>query len=156
MPRDERGLVNELQELAAVSRVILYALMGVIGFLTLVIGWAQVGIIRGKPFKNPDGTADDWREQKIFYGIAVADLTVACPLSLVSLGLTFAAPKLGLFLLGGVSVWLVWSNVMTTVTSLRFEKPPITVEWLIVFPFGAAVGLAYLAWILVHFDTIYS
>lgn len=148
--------MNALEALSATSRFALYVILGLIGILTLIIGWAQLGIIRGKPFKNPDGTADDWREQKIFYGIAVADLTVACPLSLVSLRLTFAAPRLGLFLLAGVSVWLVWSNVMTTVTSLRFEKPRITTEWLIVFPFGAAIGLAYLVWILVHFDTIYS
>ena len=147
---------NALEVLSTVSRSVLYVLLGLIGLLTALIGWAQFGIIRGSPFKNPDGTADDWREQKIFYGIAAADLTVACPLSFVSLGLTFAAPKLGLFLMAGVCVWLVWSNVMTTVTSLRFENPRITMQWLIVFPFGAAVGLAYLVWILVHFQTIYS
>ncbi len=148
--------MNELEALSATSRFTLYLLLGLIGLLSVIIGWAQLGIIRGKPFENPDGTADDWREQKIFYGIALADLTVACPLSFVSLALTFTAPRLGLFLLAGVSVWLVWSNVMTTATSLRFEKPRITIEWLIVFPFGMAVGVAYLVWILLHFDAIYS
>jgi hypothetical protein len=148
--------MNGLEVLPVISRVLLYVLLSLIAFLTLAVAWAQVGCIRGRPFKNPDGTADDWREQKIFYGIAWADLTVACPLSVVGLALTFLAPKLGLLMLAGVSVWLVWASVMTTVTSLRFEKPQITLPWLVVFPFGAIVGLAYLVWILIHFEAVYA
>ena len=148
--------MNALAVLPLVSRILLYVLLSMIAFLTLAVAWAQVGCIRGRPFQNPDGSADDWREQKIFYGIAWADLTVACPLSLAGLGLTFAVPKFGLLLLTGVSVWLVWANVMTTVTSLRFEKPRITLPWLVVFPFGALVGLAYFVWVLIHFQAMYA
>jgi len=147
--------MNGLEELSLVSRVLLYVLLSLIALLTLAVAWAQVGCLRGRPFQNPDGTADDWRDQKIFYGIAWADLAVTCPLSIVGLALAFATPKLGLFLLAGVSVWLVWANIMTTVTSLRFEKPRITLPWLVVFPFGSIVGLAYLLWILLHFDLVY-
>ncbi len=147
--------MNGLEEIDGASRVCLYVLLALIAFLTFVVAWAQIGCVRGRPFKNPDGTADDWREQKIFYGIAWADLIVACPLSVAGLGLTFVNPRPGLFMLAGVSVWLVWANVMTTVTSLRFEKPRITLSWLVVFPFGLIVGLAYLVWILVHFNVLY-
>jgi hypothetical protein len=145
-----------LEALPASSRITLYVILALIGFLTLIVGWAQAGCIRGRPFQNPDGTADDWREQKIFYGMAWADLVVACPLSLIGLAMVFTAPRLGFFLLGGVSVWFLWANVMTTVTSLRFEKPRITLQWLVVFPFGFFVGLAYLAWILIHFETVFG
>jgi hypothetical protein len=61
----------------------------------------------------------------------------------------------GFYLLALVSFWFVWANMMTTVNSLRFEKPKITLNWFIVFPFGILVGLAYIAWTLIHFDTIY-
>jgi hypothetical protein len=43
---------------------------------------------------------------------------------------------------------------MTTVTSLRFEKPRITAESLLVFPFGTLVGAFYLIWILIHFGIV--
>ena len=143
--------MNDLAELSVSSRVVLYGILALMALLTLAVGWAQIGILRGRPFENPDGTADDWREQKIFYGIAWADLTVACPLAAVGLALALPAPRTGLFLLVGVAVWFVWTNVMTTVTSLRFEAPRITVSWLVVFPLGAVVGLMYLVWMAFHF-----
>ena len=145
-----------LETLPLSSALSLHIVLALIGLLTLIVAWAQIGCLRGRPFQNPDGTSDDWREQKIFYGIAWADLTVAVPLSLTGLVMTFTSPRAGLFILGGVSVWFVWSNTMTTVTSLRFEHPRITLQWLIVFPFGLVVGLAYLAWILLHFGVVYG
>ncbi|KPJ87545.1 MAG: hypothetical protein AMS18_14490 [Gemmatimonas sp. SG8_17] len=148
--------MNTLTNLSAISLVLLYGLIAMIAVLTIIVGWAQIGCLRGHPFKNPDGTIDDCREQKLFYGIAWADLVVACPLSLVGLVAVFTAPRIGLLLLTGVSVWLVWANVMTTVTSLRFEKPRITLQWLLVFPFGSFVGLAYLIWMLFHFEAVYG
>jgi hypothetical protein len=47
------------------------------------------------------------------------------------------------------------ANVVTTATSYRFEIPKITANWLIVYPFGVLVGLAYFAWTVVHFEAIY-
>ena len=138
------------------SRISLYGLLSLIALLTLVVLWAQIGCIRGRFFANPDGTKDDWRDQKLFYGIAWADVTVACPASLAGLALTVIAPRLGLFVLALVSFWLLWASVMTTVTSLRFEKPTITLQWIIVFPLGALVGLAYIVWVFVHFDVIFG
>ena len=148
--------MNGLETLSGMSRASLYTVVALMGLLTLIVAWAQVGCLRDRPFKNPDGTADDWREQKVFYGIAWADLTVACPLSVAGIIALFFDPGLGLLLLTGVGVWMLWSNVMTTVTSLRFEKPRISAAWLLVFPFGGVVGLAYLIWILVHFDWVYG
>ncbi len=144
-----------MSELSLFSQISLYVLLALMGLLALIVWWAQVGVLRGKPFKNPDGTVDDWHEQKIFYGISFADVFLACPISIAGVILIFPAPRWGFYLLTMVSFWFLWANVMTTVTSLRFEKPKITLQWFIVFPFGAIVGLAYIVWTVVHIDVIF-
>jgi hypothetical protein len=145
----------DMQSLSTISQITFYVLLVLIGLLTLIIwGW-QIQVLRGKAMKNPDGSADDWHEQKIFYGISVADVFVACPLSIIGIVLVFVSPRWGVYLLASVSFWLLWSNIMTTATSLRFEKPRITLNWFIVFPFGALVGVAYLVWTVLHFDIVY-
>jgi len=144
-----------MQELSLLSQISLYVLLGLIGLFALIVwGW-QVSVLRGKAMKNPDGSTDDWHEQKTHYGIALADIFLACPASILGVVLVFVSPRWGHYLLALVSFWFVWANIMTTATSLRFEKPRITLNWFIVFPFGALVGLAYIVWTLVHFDTIY-
>jgi len=145
-----------LAELSLSSRIILFTLLVLIGLITCIVYWAQIGCVRGKPFENPDGTKDDWREQKVFYGIAWADILLACPMSVSALVLIFLAPQWGFFLMGMVSFWFLWANVMTTITSLRFEKPEITFQWFVVFPFGAVVGLSFLAWMVAHFDLVFG
>jgi hypothetical protein len=145
-----------MNELSALSRMSLYVLLALIGVLALIIWVAQLGVLKGKALKNPDGSVDDWHEQKIFYGIASADVFLACPVSIIGIVLTFTTPRWGYYLLALVSFWFLWANIMTTATSLRFEKPRINLRWLIVFPFGALVGLAYIMWTIVHFDLIYS
>jgi hypothetical protein len=145
-----------LTELPDLSRWSLYFLLGAFGFITSVVLMAQIGCLRGKPFENPDGTKDDWREQKLFYGIAWADLLVACPLSFAGIALVFLAPRWGFFLMGMVSFWFVWANLVLTITSLRFESPKITPQWILVFPTGTVLGLALLAWIGVHFTVVYG
>ncbi len=57
---------------------------------------------------------------------------------------------------GMASFWFLWANTMTTITSLRFERPKITFQWVVVFPFGAVVGLSYLAWTVVHFELLFG
>ena len=144
-----------MQSLSLPSQIVLYVLLALIGLLSLIIwGW-QIQVLRGKDMKNPDGSADNWQEQKIFYGISVADIFLACPLAIIGIVLVFISPRFGFYLLSWVSFWFVWANIMTTATSLRFEKPKITLTWFIVFPFGTLVGLAYFIWTLVHFDAIY-
>lgn len=144
-----------MQELAPISQAILYVLLALIGLIALIVfGW-QIQVLRGKAMNNADGSSDSWHEQKIFYGIAIADIFLACPLSIAGIVLVFVTPRWGYYLLALVSFWLVWANVMTTATSLRFEKPKITLNWFIVFPFGILVGLAYILWTLVHFDDLY-
>jgi hypothetical protein len=145
-----------VKQLTLESQISLYIILLAIAVFTLLVLWAQVGIIRGKPFENPDGTKDDWHEQKVYYGIAWADVLVACPLSIAALVLVFAAPRWGFYSMGMVSLWFIWTNTMTTVTSLRFEKPNITLQWLLVFPSGAVIGLAFVIWMLVHFRAIYG
>jgi len=105
--------------------------------------------------KNPDGSSDGWHQQKTHYGIAIADIFLACPASIAGILLVFVSPRWGYYLLALVSFWFVWANIMTTATSLRFEKPRITLNWLIVFPSGILLGLAYIVWTIIHFDIIY-
>ena len=144
-----------MQELSLLSRVTLYALLSLIGVYALLVwGW-QVKVLRGKTMKNPDGSSDDWHQQKTHYGIAVADIFLACPASIAGIFLVFVSPRWGYYLLALVGFWFAWTNIMTTATSLRFEKPKITLNWLIVFPSGILLGLAYLAWTIIHFDIIY-
>ena len=144
-----------MQELSLVSQISLYVLMGLIGLFALVVGGWQAMVLKGKAMKGPDGSSDDWHEQKTHYGIAFADLFLACPVSVAGIVLVFVTPRWGYYLLALVSFWFVWANIMTTATSLRFEKPKINLSWLIAFPFGILVGLAYIVWTIVHFDIIY-
>ena len=144
-----------MPELSLLSLISLYVLLALIGLLALVVwGW-QIMVMRGKAMKNPDGSSDNWHEQKILYGIAFADAYLACPVSLAGIVLVFVSARWGFYLLTMVSFWFVWANIMTTITSLRFEKPKITLNWFIAFPFGIIVGLAYIAWSIFHFDAIY-
>lgn len=145
-----------MPEFSLASSLVLYILLGVMGIITLVVwGW-QVMILRGKAMKNPDGSFDSWHEQKLSYGIAFADTFLACPANLIGIVLIFMNPRWGFLILAIMSSWWIWANTMTTATSLRFEKPKITLNWLIVFPFGALLGLAYLVWFIIHFDAVFD
>jgi hypothetical protein len=103
---------------------------------------------------NPDGSVDSWHEQKTHYGIAFADVFFACPANAIAIVLVFVSPRWGTYLLAMAGFWWVWANIMTTSTSLRFEQPKITLAWLIVFPTGILIGLATIAWTVVHFNVI--
>jgi hypothetical protein len=148
------GREARLSDLSLLSQITLYMLLAFIGVLTLLILWFQVQVFGGKRMPNPDGSADDWHEQKIFYGIAVADIFLACPLGFATVGLTLAASPWGLFLLPMHGFYFLWANTMTTATSLRFHNPEFTLTWFLVFPLGILVGVATLAWTAVHLDLI--
>lgn len=144
-----------MENLSSFSLISLYVLLALITILALIIwGW-QIMVLRGKAMSNPDGTHDDWHEQKIFFGIALADVVLACPVTLAGVVLVFVNPRAGFFILSMASFWFVWANIMTTATSLRFEKPKFTAAWFIAFPFGVIVGVAFIAWTLIHFDRIF-
>lgn len=144
-----------IQTLALVSQISLYVLLALMGlFSLLAFGW-QIMILRGKAMQNPDGTSDDYHEQKTLYGIAFADVFLACPASFVAIALVFISPRWGFYLLAMVAFWFVWANLMGTATSLKFENPKLTLNWLIVFPTGIILGLATILWTVVHFNTIY-
>jgi len=147
---------DEMEQLSVLSRVGLYVLMGLIGFFAVIVGFWQVQVIRGKAMKNPDGSADDWHEQKVVYGMAFADLLIAVPVCLAGIVLTFVDLAGGTFVLSLGAFWFVWANVMTTVNSLRFEKPKITPIWFVTFPAGIFVGLAYFAWVIAHFNAVFQ
>ena len=144
-----------IQTLPLVSQISLYVLLALIGLFSLLIfGW-QIMILQGKAMQNPDGTADDYHEQKTHYGIAFADVFLACPTCFVAIILVFITPRWGFYLLTMVAFWFVWANLMTTTTSLKFENPKLSLIWWIVLPTGIFVGLAYIIWTAVHFDRIY-
>jgi hypothetical protein len=132
------------------SQITLYGLLALIAVLTLALLWWQIQVLRGKRMENPYGSADDWNEQEIMFGIALADVLLACPLGIATVVLTLAGSPWGFFLLPIFGFYLVWANTMTTATSLRFHKPTFTLMWIIVFPLGIAVGAAALAWSVAH------
>ena len=142
-------------EIPLISKVVLYIIIVLFGLICILILRWQIMVLRGKSMKNPDGSADDWHEQKLFYGIALADITIAIPVTFIGIVLIFVGWRIGYYLTGLASFWFLWANIMTTATSLRFEKPKITLNWFIVFPFGAILGLAYIVWTLIHFDTVF-
>ncbi|MFC1958834.1 hypothetical protein ACFLV6_02850 [Chloroflexota bacterium] len=142
-------------EIPLISKIILYIIIVLFGLLAIIVfGW-QIMVLRGKSMKIPDGSVDDWREQKLFYGIALADITIAVPLTLVGIVFIFIGWRIGYYLTGLASFWFLWTNVMTTTTSLRFEKLKITLMWFIVFLLGAIVALAYIIWSLIYFQEVF-
>jgi len=145
-----------MPELSQASIISLYLLISIMGPICLVIWIWQFRVLKGRAMNNPDGSSDNWHEQKTHYGIAFADIFIACPVNILGIVLVFVSPRWGYYLLALVSFWWIWANTMTTSTSLRFEKPKITLNWIIVFPFGILVGLAFIMWTAFHFDTIFS
>ncbi len=140
----------ERPDMSLISLITLYALLASIGLLSLLILWFQIQVFQGKRMPNPDGSADDWNEQEIFYGIAVADILFACPLGIATVVLVLAGSPWGHFLLPVHGFYFLWANTMTTATSLRFHNPRFTLAWFFVFPFGALVGATTLAWSAYH------
>jgi len=142
-------------DIPLIGQVILYIIIVLFGLLCIpILGW-QIMVLRGKSMKNADGTTDDWHKQKLFYGIALADVTVAIPVTFIGIALIFAGWRIGYYLTGLASFWFLWANIMGTATSLRFEKPKISLNWFIVFPFGAIIALAYIIWSLIYFQEIF-
>lgn len=82
-----------MQSLSLSSQITLYVLLVLIGLLAIIVwGW-QIQVLRGKEMKNPDGSVDDWHEQPIFYGMAIADIFLACPLSVIGIVFVFVNPR---------------------------------------------------------------
>lgn len=119
------------------------------------MGWWQANVLKGKAMDNPDGTTDDWHEHKILYGMAFADIVIICPTTFIGLILILLNSYWGFLILGLISFWHIWVNTVTTITSLRFEKPKISIGWIIVFPFGILLGLTYLIWLVINLNEIF-
>jgi hypothetical protein len=130
---------------------ILMALLG-----SIIFAW-QICVLSGRINENPDGTLDDWHEQKLYFGIAVANIFSSCPMVIIGASLVFVQEnsRIGHFLLIMSSFWFVWTSSAFTITSLRFENPKISFDWFIVFPLGALVGLIYIVWVVANFDKIF-
>ncbi len=137
------------------SKIILYTDLILMGLFGIALWGCQLWVLSGRAFKNPDGSVDDWHEQKVFYGIALADLTVGVPGTLTGILLIYWGWGLGYYLTGMASFWWLWANVMTTANSLRFEKPKITFFWFVAYPLGAILGGIYILWSMVHFEEIF-
>jgi len=138
-----------------IANIILYSILACMSLIIIVVLWWQIQVLKGKAMKNPDGTYDDWHEQKIFFGIAIADIFVAIPTTLAGIIMILINIHWGFYILALASFWFVWANIMTTATSLRFGKPKINILWCIGFPFGTLVGIAYIIWSIIYFNMIY-
>lgn len=145
-----------MSEFSLPVKVFVYSLITIMGIYSLLIFIWQIKVLQGRAMTNVDGSLDSWRQQKIMYGIAFADVLIACPANFAGITLLFYQPRWGFYLLALVGFWWLWANVMTTATSLKFEKPVMTISWFLIYPFGAIVGLCYLVFTFIHFDTIYS
>ena len=139
-------------EMPLESTIILYVDIGLMGLIAIVLlGW-QVMVLRGRSMKNADGSVDNWHEQKLLYGIATADIVLGVPVTLAGILLIVLDVSVGFYVMGMVSFWFLWINTATTVTSLRFERPRLTLNWFIVFPLGAILGLVYIVWSFIYFE----
>ena len=63
--------------------------------IIIVVFWWQIQVLKGKAMKNPDGTYDDWHEQKIFFGIAIADIFVAIPTTIAGITMILLNMNIG-------------------------------------------------------------
>ncbi len=144
-----------MDNLSSASTTVFYTLISLFSLFFLILFIWQIKILRGKSVPNPDGSIDDWHEQKLLYGMAFADIFLACPLAFAGIILCLLNVKWGFHILALESFFFIWINLATTVTSLRFHKPKITFSWIIVFPFGSFLGLAFLIWIFINYDKIF-
>ncbi len=142
--------------MSGLDKWFLYSYLVIFGLFCLAVLFWQIQVLRGRAMRNPDGTADDWREQKLFYGMALADATIAVPTALAGIGLIFLGAPQGYYVTGMASFWFLWGNFMTTATSLRFERPRLTLAWFVFFPLGSLLALIYLVWSLVRFKAIFG
>ena len=143
-------------ELTMSSRLVLYVLLGLMGFFALIIPAWQIQVMRGRRMKNPDGSVDDWHDQSLFYGIAIADIIVACPATIAGVILAAFGSRWGFYITAQSAFWFIWANTMTTAHSLKFERPKITVAWIVAYPMEILLGAGYIAWTVIHFDRIFG
>ena len=115
-------------KLRQLRQIVQIVFLAIIGFYTIILWWWQINVFKGKAMKNPDGSIDDWREPKISYGMATADTFLARPVAIAGIVLVFSNPRWGYYILALWSFWFIWANIMTTATSLRFEKPKINLN----------------------------
>jgi hypothetical protein len=146
---------NPMNEVPFTAQIIFYVMIGLMMAFALLVMWWQIMVMKGKAMKNPDGSFDSYHEQKNHFGLAVADVFVSCPAIFVGVLLVLSGSRWGYYVLALCSYWFLWANIMTTSTSLRFEKPKITFMWFVAFPLGSLLGLAYIVWTFIYFDVIY-
>ncbi len=143
-------------ELTMSSRLVLYVLLGLMGFFALIILVWQIQVMRGRRMENPDGSADDWHDQPLFYGIAVADVFLACPATIAGAILAAFGSRWGFYVTALSASWFVWANTMTTAHSLKFERPKITLSWIVAYPLEILLGAGYIASTVVSSDLIFG
>lgn len=147
---------NDQSRISKLSRISLYVLIYLMAFYLIIVMYWQVQVVRGRAMNNPDGSVDDYHEQKIFYGIAIADFVVPLPLMIAAFAFWYAGDvSIAHLLFAMVSFWFVYWNTVTTATSLRFETPTIDTMWIITCPFGIVLGFLYWCWIFIHYDDIF-
>lgn len=144
-------------EVSLAGRIVLYVLLGLYAVGLIGLWFWQFQVFRGKAMKNPDGSSDDWHDEPMVYGLALADMVFSIPVGLIGIIFILVGYPLGHYIMGMVAFWFVWINLATTATSLRFNKPRTNlVAWVLAYPALVMLGLAYLGWIGVHYETFFG
>lgn len=138
------------------SMISLWVLAGLFAAISIALFVAQIYVLSGRAFPNPDGSTDDWHEQPIIFGMALADVIFAVPVTLIGVAMLWVDLKVGVFVLSMSGFWMIYANIFTTATSLRFHKPRLTLVWVLAFPFGIVLGLAMLFWVWWHFALLFG
>ncbi len=143
-------------DLSLGSMITLWVMAGLFAVISIALFFAQLYVLSGRAFPNPDGSTDDWHEQPIIFGMALADVVFSVPVTLLGVALLWVDLKVGVFVLSMSAFWMIYANIFTTATSLRFHKPRMTLAWVLTFPFGIALGMAMLFWVWWHFTLLFG
>jgi hypothetical protein len=144
-------------EISITARIILYVIIVPFALISAALWFYQLMIFRGKSYKNPDGSMDGWEHQRLCYGTALGDIIYSIPLTLTASVFIFTGWRIGYYLMGLAASWCVYINIVTTSTSIRFEKPKESLLlWFFTYPFCAFLGAAYIAWSLYYFPVLFG
>ena len=142
--KQKKSRKQEKSELAAYIGLFVVFLLFAVHIIAL--GYWQIMVLLGNPMANPDGTVDTIAEPLTF-GFALADLAIAIPVAILGIVGMLLHKKWGLILSAMFTLFLFYMNFAGTAASLwgsGFDV--ITLEWLLLYPAGCVVAIAFWIW----------
>ena len=142
--KQRKSRKQEKGELAAyIGLFVVFLLFAV---YIVALGYWQIMVLLGNPMANPDGTVDSLADP-LFFGFAVADLAVMIPAAILGIVGMLMQKKWGLFLSAMFSFLIFYMSFAVTASSLWSNGfNVITLEWLLLFPSGCVVAVAFWIW----------